>query len=157
MWFWLCSLLHYRHLERFTRITILCPAARSGGGVKEALSNPDNYVIVESDDAKMTASYNVKHSIHVSVTGAIMQRTNHVTLTPKGGGCEMQVDSIFSGMAHNDQGDFKKRVDESMVKLKATKPPEQAKPADPAKPTEPAEPSEPAKSAEPAKPATPPR
>lgn len=58
----------------------LVPCSEVWGGVKDALSNPENYVIVESDDAKMTAAYNVKHSIHVSVTGAIMQRTNKVAL-----------------------------------------------------------------------------
>jgi hypothetical protein len=29
---------------------------------------------VGSDDTKMTASYNVKHTSHVTVTGAVLQR-----------------------------------------------------------------------------------
>jgi hypothetical protein len=42
----------------------------------------------------------------------------------------MQVDSSYSGWEHDDQGDFKKRVDESLNKLKAAKPSDSAKPAD---------------------------
>jgi hypothetical protein len=45
----------------------------------------------------------------------------------------MRVDSNYSGFEHNDSGDFKKRVDESLVKLKAAKPPEATKPADTSK------------------------
>jgi hypothetical protein len=103
------------------------------GAVKDTLSNPENYTVGESDDTQMTASYNVKHAAHVTITGAALQRTNHVTLVSKGTGCEMQVVSNYSGFEHNDKGDFKTRVDESLAKLKAAKPPEPAKPADPTK------------------------
>jgi len=58
----------------------------------------------------MTASCGVKHSVHMNVTGTILQRTNKVTLVPKGAVCEMQAVSNFSGWEHNDQGDFRKRV-----------------------------------------------
>jgi hypothetical protein len=81
----------------------------------------------------MTASYNVKHAAHVTVTGAVLQRTNHVTLVSKGTGCEMQVVSNYSGFEHDDAGDFKKRVAESLAKAKEAKPSEPAKPADPSK------------------------
>jgi hypothetical protein len=40
----------------------------------------------------------------------------------------MQVVSNFSGWEHSDRGDFKKRVDESLVKLKNPAP---AKPVEP--------------------------
>jgi hypothetical protein len=103
------------------------------GAVKDTLSSPENYNMVGSDDAKMTASYHVKHAAHVTITGALLQRTNHVTLVPKGTGCEMQVVSNYSGFEHNDRGDFKKRVDESLAKPKPEKPAEDAKAADPAK------------------------
>lgn len=103
------------------------------GAVKNTLSSPDNYAVVESDDAKMTASYNVKHSVHANVSGAVLQRTNHVTLVPKGEGCEMQVVSNYSGWEHDDKGDFKKRVDEFLAKPKAPVASEPAKPADPSK------------------------
>jgi hypothetical protein len=81
----------------------------------------------------MTADYNVKHSIHWSISGAINQGKNSVTLLPIGTTCEMSVVSMYSGLSHNDQGDFKKRVDESLAKLKNAPPPQPAKPEDPAK------------------------
>jgi len=109
------------------------PCSELWGAVKDALSNPENYSVVESDDTKMTASSNVKHSAHVNVSGAILQRTNRVTLVAKGTGCEMQVVSNYSGWEHNDRGDFKNRVDESLAKLTAATPSQPAKPEAPAK------------------------
>ena len=90
--------------------------------VKEVLSNPENYDVTGTDDAQMKADYDVKHSAHVNISGAILQRKNHVTLIPKGTACEMDVVSNYSGWEHNDEGDFKKRVDESLAKLSAPKP-----------------------------------
>lgn len=105
------------------------------GAVKATLNDADHYEVVENDDSKMTASYNVKHQAHVTITGAILQRTNKVTLVPKGGACEMQVVSNFSGWEHTDRRDFKDRVDESLVKLKGGPP---GAPEQPAKPEPPA-------------------
>jgi len=107
------------------------PCTDLWGAVKDTLSNADNYNVVENDDAKMTASYKVKHSIHITITETVLQRTNKVTLVPKGTGCEMQVVSNYSGIEHNDRDDFKKRVDESLAKLNVPKPSQPAKPADP--------------------------
>lgn len=98
--------------------------------VKDTLSVPENYTVVTSDEAHMTASYDVKHSAHVNVSGTVLQRTNKVTLQTKDAGCEMQVVSNYSGWEHNDKGDFKKRVDESLAKLNAAKPVEATKPPD---------------------------
>jgi hypothetical protein len=42
----------------------------------------------------------------------------------------MQIVSNYSGLEHNDRDEFKKRVDESLARLKAAKPPESAKPED---------------------------
>ena len=105
--------------------------------VKDTLGNAENYSVAESDDTRMTASYKVKHAAHVTITGAALQRTNHVTLVSKDAVCEMQVVSNYSGFEHDDRGDFRKRVDESLAKLKASKPAEPAKPAEgkPADPT----------------------
>ncbi len=114
------------------------PCSEVWSAVKVALGNPDNYKDVQSDDDKMTADYNVKHSIHWSVAGAINQGKNHVSLLPIGTTCEMSVVSMYSGLSHNDQGDFKKRVDESLAKLKAATP---SQPAEAAQPTEPAAPA----------------
>ena len=100
------------------------------GAVKVALGNPDNYKDVQSDENKMSAEYNVKHSIHWSISGAINQGKNRVSLVPIGTTCEMNVVSMYSGLAHNDAGDFKKRVDEALAKLKGGTPSEPAKPAD---------------------------
>jgi len=70
----------------------------------------------------------VKHTIHVTITESVLQRTNKVTLVPKGTGCEMQVVSNYSGVEHNDREDFKKRVDGALVKSKDIKPTEPATP-----------------------------
>jgi len=91
--------------------------------VKDTLGNPDNhYEVVANDDAQMHAEYNVHHEAHVTISGAILQRTNKVTLVPKGDECEMQVVSNWSGIEHSDRSDFKKRVDDSLAKLKGTAP-----------------------------------
>jgi hypothetical protein len=101
--------------------------------VKIALANPENYKDVQSDDEKMSAEYNVKHSIHWSVVGAVNQGKNHVSLAPAGTQCEMSVVSMYSGLSHNDQGDFKKRVDKALAELPAPKPAESTKAETPAK------------------------
>jgi hypothetical protein len=36
--------------------------------------------------------------------------------------------SMYSGFSHNDQGDFKKRVEEALAKPQAAKPAEPTKP-----------------------------
>ncbi len=103
------------------------------GAVKDVLSNADNYNVEESNDTLMTAAYKVKHNVHVTVTGAVLQRTNHVALVSNGTSCEMQVKSNYSGFEHDDSGDFRKRVEESFAKLNAPKPAEPAPPAIPVK------------------------
>ena len=119
--------------------------------VKSVLADAEHYELKANDDAKMKADYEAKHAAHVTVTGVFLQRTNHVTLVPKGTGCEMQVVSNFSGWEHDDKGDFKNRVDDALVTLKAPKPAEPAKAAEPAKPAEAAKPAEPTKPANPPK------
>lgn len=115
------------------KTTYATPCDELWPAVKDTLSNADNCKVLESDDSKMTASYNVKHSAHFSIAGAALQRTNRVTLVAKGAGCEMQVVSNYSGWEHNDQGDFKARVEQSLDKLKAAKPAQPAKSSDPGK------------------------
>jgi len=115
------------------KTTYPVPCSEVWGAVKVALGNPDNYKDVQSDEDKMTAEYNVKHSIHWSVIGAVNQGKNHVTLSPVGTTCEMSVVSMYSGLSHNDQGDFKKRVEEALAKPKAEKPSEATTREDPAK------------------------
>jgi hypothetical protein len=115
------------------KTTYPVPCSKLWGAVKVALGNPDNYKDVQSDEDKMTADYNVKHSIHWSVIGAVNQGKNHVSLVPIGTTCEMSVVSMYSGLSHNDQGDFKKRVDGALAKLQAPMPAEPTKPETPAK------------------------
>jgi hypothetical protein len=103
------------------------PCSEVWPAVKDTLGNPENYAVTESDDAKMHASYEVKHSAHVNISGTMLQRTNHVTLMPQGSACEMQVVSNYSGWEHNDKGDFKTRVDEALAKAKNSQPVEPAK------------------------------
>ena len=114
------------------KTTYPVPCSEVWGAVKVALGNPDNYKDVQSDDDKMIADYNVKHSIHWSVSGAINQGKNKVALVPIGTTCQMNVVSMYSGLSHNDAGDFKKRVDEVMAKTKSTPASPPAKPENPA-------------------------
>lgn len=102
--------------------TYQVPCSDLWPAVKDALSNPANYTIVKNDDGKMTSTFKVKHQIHVTITETLLQRNNKATLVSKGTSCEMQNVSNYSGVEHDDRGDFKKRVDESLAKLKAEKP-----------------------------------
>jgi hypothetical protein len=105
------------HKEMYTvSCTVLWPA------VKDTLRNSGKYGIIGIDNTEMTASFNIGGSW----TG---KRINSVVLNGKGDACEMQVQTAFSGLANNDAGDFKKRVDESLAKLQAAP----AKPESPAK------------------------
>jgi len=101
------------------------PCSQLWAAVKDTLKNSGNYGIIASDDTAMTASYNVGESFR--------QRTNSVALSSQGTGCEMQVQSAYRGLAHDDAGDFKKRVDGSLAKLKDSKPSQPAKPEAPVK------------------------
>jgi hypothetical protein len=98
--------------------------------VKDTLGNSENYTIKISDESRMTASYSVKHSAHVTITGALRQRPNTVSLNSTGTGGQMEVQSNYSGFEHNDEGDFIKRVNESLAKLKGPVSSDAAKPAD---------------------------
>jgi hypothetical protein len=113
--------------------TYPAPCSELWGAVKDVLSNAENYNVEESNDTLMAATYKVKHAAHVTVSGAILQRANHVALVSKGTECEMQVKSNYSGFEHDDSGDFRKRVEESFAKLKGAKPAEPAQPAAPTK------------------------
>jgi hypothetical protein len=81
--------------------------------LKDTLRNSGKYGIIGIDNSEMTASYNIGGNL----TG---KRVNSVVLNNKdnGANCELQVQTAFSGLANNDAGDLKKRVDESLVKLK---------------------------------------
>jgi hypothetical protein len=60
----------------------------------------------------MTASYNMGGNLTA-------KRFNSLILNSQGENCELQIQTAFSGLVNNDAGDLKKRVDDSLAKLKA--------------------------------------
>jgi hypothetical protein len=95
--------------------------------VKDTLRNSGKYGILSIDNEDMTASFNIGGTL-------TQKRTNSVMLNSKENSCEMQIQTAFSGLTNNDEGDFKKRVDESLNKLKSNPPAQPA--AAPAKPAD---------------------
>lgn len=99
--------------------------------VKDTLRNSGKYGIIAIDSNEMTASYNMGGNL-------MAKRVNSAILNSKDDGksCELQVQTAYSGLGNNDAGDFKKRVNESLTKLKneplpapAAKPDQAAAPA----------------------------
>src|SRR5215471_19452655 len=88
------------------------PCSTLWPAVKDTLRNSGKYGIIGIDNQEMTASYNI---------GGYMggKRTNSLILNPKGNQCELQVQTSYSGLAHNDEGDLKDRVEQSLKKLQA--------------------------------------
>jgi hypothetical protein len=98
------------HKEMYTmQCSTLWPA------VKDTLRNSGKYGILSIDNGDMAASFNIGGTL----TG---KRVNSVVLNAKGDSCEMQVQTAYSGLVNNDEGDFKKRVDASLEKLKSSPP-----------------------------------
>jgi len=90
--------------------------------VKDTLRNLGKYGIIGIDNNEMTASYNIGG-------GLAGKRINSVVLNSKGASsCELQTQTAYSGLGHNDAGDFKKRIEESLAKLKGAKPSAPGKP-----------------------------
>jgi hypothetical protein len=84
--------------------------------VKDTLRNSGKYGILGIENSEMTASF----VIGGTLTG---KRINSVVLNMKGdNSCEMQVQTAYSGLVNNDEGDFKKRVDASLAKLSPAPP-----------------------------------
>ena len=92
--------------------------------LKDTLRNSGKYGIIAIDNNEMTASYNIGGNL----TG---KRINSAVLNKKDDGksCELQVQTAFTGLANNDAGDFKKRVEASLAKLKDNPPPAPETPA----------------------------
>jgi hypothetical protein len=95
--------------------------------VKDTLRNSGKYGIIAIDDKELTASYNIGGNL----TG---KRTNSAVLNSQdnGASCELQVQTAFSGLVNSDYSDFKKRVDDSLTKLKGQPLPADAGDAAPA-------------------------
>lgn len=79
--------------------------------IKDTLRNSGKYGIISITNDEMTASYNIGGAL----TG---KRVNTVLLNTIPTGCEMQIQTSYSGLVNNDASDFKSRVDASLVKLK---------------------------------------
>jgi hypothetical protein len=99
------------------------PCSTLWAALKDTLRNSGKYGIIGIDNAEMTASYNMGGNL----TG---KRINSAVLNSigNGNGCELQVQTAFSGLANNDAGDLKKRVDASLAKLGGTAAPEPTAP-----------------------------
>lgn len=95
--------------------------------VRDTLRNSGKYGIIGIDSTEMTASFNIGGTL----TG---KRINSVVLNSKPEGCELQIQTAFSGLVNNDAADFKKRVDASLEKLKSAPPAAPAKTDDTKKP-----------------------
>lgn len=52
--------------------------------VKATLGDQEHYAKVVINDEKMKADYQPKHTVHVDISGTLLQRMNHVTLKAKG-------------------------------------------------------------------------
>src|ERR1017187_8208929 len=104
------------HKETYT-----VPCSTLWPAVKDTLRNSGKYGILGIENTEMTASF----VIGGTLTG---KRINSVVLNTKPEGCEMQVQTAFSGLVNNDEGDFKKRVDASLAQLQSQQPAKLAAP-----------------------------
>ena len=95
--------------------TYSIPCSTLWPAVKDTLRNSGKYGIIGISNDELTASYNIGGAL----TG---KRVNTVLLNTTPAGCEMQVQTAYSGFVNNDASDFKTRVDASLVKLKAAAP-----------------------------------
>ena len=89
------------------------PCSELWPAVKDTLRNSGKYGIIAIDNTEMTASYNMGGNL----TG---KRINSLVLNSHENSCEMQIQTAYSGLVNNDEGDMKKRVQESLDKLKAS-------------------------------------
>jgi hypothetical protein len=78
--------------------------------VKDTLRNSGKYGIIGIDNGEKTASFNIGG-------GLAGKRINSVVLNGDSNSCEMQTQTAYSGLVHNDAGDFKERVSASLTKL----------------------------------------
>lgn len=89
--------------------------------VKDAVRNSGKYGIVGIDNTEMSISYVIGGTLGGKrINSVVLNRTSPTS-------CEMQTQTAYSGLIHNDAGDFKSRVDESLKKVQAAGPePEKA-------------------------------
>jgi hypothetical protein len=100
--------------------------------VKDAVRNSGKYGIVGIDNNEMSISYVIGGTLGGKrINSVVLNRVNEKS-------CEMQTQTAYSGLIHNDAGDFKERVDASLAKLQVAgdKPANTNAPKDEAKKTE---------------------
>jgi len=102
------------------------PCSALWPAVKDTLRNSGKYGIIGIDNTEMTASFNIGGTLAA-------KRVNSVVLNTKPEGCEMQIQTAFSGLTNDDAGDFKKRVDKSLAQIQAASSSTPAKTESPAK------------------------
>jgi hypothetical protein len=108
------------------------PCANVWAAVRQVLLYSGKYGLLFASNEDMAASYNIGGAL-----GG--KRTNSVHLKANGQGCTMIVQTSFSGLAHNDVGDFVKRVTEAISENPSSKSPAPSAPeATPQSPTPPA-------------------
>lgn len=90
-----------------------CPSVWAA--VRQVLLYSGKYGLLFASNEDMAASYNIGGAL-----GG--KRTNSVHLKAKGEGCTLIVQTAFSGLAHNDAGDFAKRVNEALAQVPPSKP-----------------------------------
>jgi hypothetical protein len=118
------------------------PCSALWPAVKDTLRNSGKYGIIGIDNTEMTASY----MIGGNLTG---KRINSLVLNTIPTGCELQVQTAFSGIFNDDINALKTRVDESLAKLQPAKPETPTPPITPAAPATPTTPTTPATPATP--------
>jgi len=115
-------------LAKTHKDTYTIPCSTLWPAVKDTLRNSGKYGIISIANDELTASYNIGGNL----TG---KRVNTVLLNSIPTGCEMQIQTAYSGFVNNDASDFKSRVDTSLAKLKsAAQPASDAKPETPPAP-----------------------
>jgi hypothetical protein len=97
------------------------PCGELWAAVEDTLRNSGKYDITAENAATMTASYKIGGDFR-KYTAWPIPRDNSVTLTGSGNSCQMITQSHFTGLVHDDAGDFLKRVRQSLVQKKAVAP-----------------------------------
>src|SRR4051812_7295125 len=79
--------------------------------VKDAVRNSGKYGIIGIDNNEMSISYVIGGTLGGKrINSVVLNRVSEKS-------CEMQTQTAYSGLIHNDAGDFKQRVDDSLAKL----------------------------------------
>ncbi|HLB89627.1 MAG TPA: hypothetical protein VJK29_18365 [Terriglobales bacterium] len=87
----------------------------------EAVAAGKDYTSTMLDDKRQKAQFVMGHG---AWTG---KRTLYLTLSGSGDSCEVAVEGVFSGLAHNDKGDLFKRIDQVLAETVPESKPEPKK------------------------------